>query len=251
MFPWGNQNVTVAADVRLHCSQNWTTVAKQGAQKPALPANVSSEPLDLDEIAEDSDFTVSTTKGNQSKIEIKPNITETAINTGLPFPPTHESHVSDSSGHNRNQFVTEPRHKIPHAFIHYHFQGDMTNVNKDYHCKFQPTRFTTNRINAGIACQTSTCQDYLYLQSFLKENKVSFNLIKHNDRKSYSVVIRGILPTVIQDELSVLGWQFKISSQCDRMHRRSTSVHAHKWTIQPSTEPEHFAVVPYVLGGTR
>jgi hypothetical protein len=31
----------------------------------------------------------------------------------------------------------------------------MAKVNKDFHSKFQPTRFTTSRIKAGIACQTS------------------------------------------------------------------------------------------------
>jgi hypothetical protein len=121
--------VSLASDIPLGQSERYsgcrctlspdgTTVARQDAQKPALPARASSEPLDLEEIAEDSDFTVSTTKGNQSKTEIKPNITETAINTALPFSPTPESHVSGSSGHNKNQFITAPRQKITPVFIH-------------------------------------------------------------------------------------------------------------------------------------
>jgi hypothetical protein len=48
----------------------------------------------------------------------------------------------------------------------------MTRLNKDLHSKFQPIGFTTYRIKAGIACQTSTYQDYLNFQRFLKENKV-------------------------------------------------------------------------------
>jgi hypothetical protein len=93
--------------------------------------------------------------------------------------------------------------------IHHHFQGDMTRLNKDFHSQFQPIGFTTYRIKAGIACQTSTYQDYNNLQSFLKQNKVPSNLIKHNDSKPYRVVIKGFPPTTrpktIQDELLSLG----------------------------------------------
>jgi hypothetical protein len=46
----------VAADVRR--SQGGTKVAGQDAQKPALSARDSSEPPNIDEILEDSDFTV-------------------------------------------------------------------------------------------------------------------------------------------------------------------------------------------------
>jgi hypothetical protein len=127
----------------------------------------------------------------------------------LPSSPTPEIHVSGSSEHNQNKFLTAPRQKIPPVVIHHHFQGDMTRLNKDFHSRFQPIGFTTYRIKAGIACQTSTYQDYLNLQSFLKENKVPFNLIKHNDSKPYRVVIKGIPPTTppkaIQDELLALG----------------------------------------------
>jgi hypothetical protein len=65
-----------------------------------------------------------------------------------------------------------------------HIQGDMTRLNKDFHSKLQPTGFTTYRIKAGIAYQTSTYQDYLNLQSSLKENKDRFNLNKHKDFKA-------------------------------------------------------------------
>jgi hypothetical protein len=67
--------------------------------------------------------------------------------------------------------------------IHHHFQGDMTRLNKDFHTQFLPIGFTTYRLKAGIVCQTSTYQDYLNLQTFLKQHKVPFNLIKHNDSK--------------------------------------------------------------------
>jgi hypothetical protein len=70
----------------------------------------------------------------------------------------------------------------------------MTRLNKDFHSKYQPIGFTTYRLKADIACQTSTYKDYLNLQSFLKENKVPFNLIKYNDSKPYRVVIKGIPP---------------------------------------------------------
>jgi hypothetical protein len=145
---------------------------RQGVQKPALSARASSEPPNLDEIAEDNDFTVITTKKGQSKTKVKPTASETAISTALPFSSSPESHVSGSSVHNTNQFLTALRQIIPPVVIHHHFQGDMTRLNKDFHPKFQPIRFRTYIIKAGIACQTSTYQDYLNLQSFLKENKV-------------------------------------------------------------------------------
>jgi hypothetical protein len=63
--PSGKQNVTVAADV--HCSQDGTKSVRQGAQKPALSARASSELPNRDEIVEDNDFTVLTTKKRQSK----------------------------------------------------------------------------------------------------------------------------------------------------------------------------------------
>jgi hypothetical protein len=50
----------VAADV--HCYQDGTNVARQGAQKPALSTRASSEPPNLDEIAGDNGFDVITTK---------------------------------------------------------------------------------------------------------------------------------------------------------------------------------------------
>jgi hypothetical protein len=81
--------VTVAADV--HCSQVGTKTARQGSQKPALSARASSEPPNLDEIAEDNDFTVIIIKKKQNKTKIKSTLTETAINTALPFSPAPDS----------------------------------------------------------------------------------------------------------------------------------------------------------------
>jgi hypothetical protein len=71
-------------------------------------------------------------------------------------------------------------------------------------------------MKAGIACQTSTYQDYFNLQTLLKK-KVPFNLIKYNDSKPYRVVIKGIPPTTlskaIQDELLVLGFSVQNVTQ--------------------------------------
>jgi hypothetical protein len=195
----------VAADV--HCSQGGTRAVRQGARKPALSARASSEPPNLNEISEDTDFTVVTTERGQSKTNGKPNVSETAISIALSSSPTPESHVFGSSVQKTSQFLTAPRQKIPPVVNHHHFQGDMTWLNKDFHSKFQPIGFTTYRIKAGIACQTSTYHDYLDLQSFLKENKVPFNLIKH-DSKPCRVLIKGIPPTTpskaIQDELHAI-----------------------------------------------
>jgi hypothetical protein len=132
----------------------------------------------------------------QNKTKIKPTVSETSINTALPPSPTPESHASGSSEQKKNQFLTTPRKKIQPVVIHHHFQGDMTRLNKDFHSKFQLIGFTTYRIKTGTACQTSTYQDYINLQSFLKENKVPCNLFKHNDSKPYNVVIKGIPPTI-------------------------------------------------------
>jgi hypothetical protein len=63
--PSGNHSDTVAADV--HCSQSGTKVARQVMQKPTLSAKASSEPPNLDEIAEDNGFTVITTKNDKEK----------------------------------------------------------------------------------------------------------------------------------------------------------------------------------------
>jgi hypothetical protein len=111
--------------------------------------------------------------------------------------------------HRNNQFLATPRQKIPPVVIHHHFEGDMTRLNKEFHAKFQPMGFTAYRIKSGIACQTSTFKDYLNLKSFLKDNKVPFNLIRSNDSKPCRVVIKGIPPTTppktIQKELHALG----------------------------------------------
>jgi hypothetical protein len=98
-----------------------------------LSARASTERPDLDEIAEDNDFAVITTKKKQSKTKIKLTIIEAAINTALPSAPSPESHVPGSSDHKKNQFLTAPRQKIPPVVIHHHFQGDMTKINKGFH----------------------------------------------------------------------------------------------------------------------
>jgi hypothetical protein len=129
--PSGNHSVTVAADV--HCSQGGTTAVRQDMQKPALSARAASEPPNPDENAEDNDFTVIVAKMRQGKTKVKPTVSETAINTALPSSPTPESHVSGSTEHKKNHFLTTPRQKIPPVVIHHHFQGDMTRLNKDFH----------------------------------------------------------------------------------------------------------------------
>jgi hypothetical protein len=54
-------------------------------------------------------------------------------------------------------------------------------------------------------------------KSFLKGNKVPFNLIKHNDSKPYRVVTKGIPPATppkaILDELLALVLRFNMSRQ--------------------------------------
>jgi hypothetical protein len=66
--PSGNQNFTVAADV--HCSQGGTKAVKLGAQKPASSSVVPADPLNVDDITEDDDFTVikAKKKSNNKKL---------------------------------------------------------------------------------------------------------------------------------------------------------------------------------------
>jgi hypothetical protein len=94
--------------------------------------------------------------------------------------------------------------------IHHNFLGDMTKLNKDFHSEFQPLGFTAYRIKSGIAWQTFTYQDYLNLQTFLKQSKVPFNLTRHNASKPHRMVIKGIPPSTppntIQNELLALGF---------------------------------------------
>jgi hypothetical protein len=126
--PSGNQKFTVAADV--DCSQGGTKAARLGAQKPASSSEAPADPPNVDEIAEDDDFTVIKAKKKPSKPKATPTVTETAMNTALPSSPTLENQESGSSLHNKNQFLTAPRQKIPPVIIHHHFQGDMTRLNK-------------------------------------------------------------------------------------------------------------------------
>jgi hypothetical protein len=70
----------------------------------------------------------------------------------------------------------------------------MTPLNEDFTTNSNLLGFTTYRIKSGIACQTSTLNDYLN-QKFLKDNKVSLNLLKSVNFKPFKVVIKGIPPT--------------------------------------------------------
>jgi hypothetical protein len=159
-----NQNVTVVADV--HCTQGGTIAPRLRVQKPVSSSGVPAEPPNVDEIAVDDDFTVIKTKKKPTKRKATPIITEKGINTPLPSSPTPKNKKSGSSQHNKNQFLTAPRKKIPPVVIHHHFQGDMTKLNKDFHTQFQPIGFTTYRMKAGIAFRlqptwiTSTCKPF-------------------------------------------------------------------------------------------
>jgi hypothetical protein len=205
--PSGNQNVPVVADV--HCSQGGTKTPKLDAQKPVSSSRVPADPPNVDDFAMDDDFTVIKTKKNPTTPKTTPLVTESAINTTLPSSLTLVNQESGGSQHNKNQFLTASRQKIPPVIIHHHFQCDIARPNKDIHTQLQPIGLTTYRMKAGIACQTSTYQDYLNQQTFLKQHKVPFNLIKHNDSKPYRLVIKGIPPTTpskaIQNELLALG----------------------------------------------
>jgi hypothetical protein len=79
----------------------------------------------------------------------------------------------------------------------------MTRLNKDFHTQFQPIGFTTYGM-------TTMYKDYINIQTFLKQHKVPFNLIRHNDSKPYRVVIKDIPPTTppkaIQDEFFAIGF---------------------------------------------
>jgi hypothetical protein len=208
--PSGFQNVSVVADV--HCSQAGTKAVRLGACKPTSTSRTPADPPNADEITVDDDFTVIKPKKHQ---RLPPNlkkktISAAALNTSLPASPTPENQISGSSQPSNEQFLTTPRQKIPPVVIQHHFQGDLTRLNKGFHTQFQPTGFTAYRIKAGIACQTSTYKDYLNLQTFLKNHKVPFNLIRHNASKPHRVVLKGIPPSTppktIQEELLALGY---------------------------------------------
>jgi hypothetical protein len=177
------------------------------------PQDLLLTPPNPDEITVDDDFTVikhKKTSKAPTKPQRTPTISAAALNTSLPSSLTPENKKSGNTQPSKEQFLTTPRQKIPPVVIHHHFQGDMTRLNKDFHTQFQPLGFTTYRMKSGIACQTSTYQDYLNLQTFLKHHKVPFNLIQYNTSKPCRVVLKGILPTTppktIQDELLELGF---------------------------------------------
>jgi hypothetical protein len=77
--PPGNQNVTVTAEV--HCSQGGIKATKLGAQKPASSTAPSTDPPNMDEIAEADDFTVVTTKQKPRKSKANPAITNSPEHT--------------------------------------------------------------------------------------------------------------------------------------------------------------------------
>jgi hypothetical protein len=203
----GSDSLTVVAEV--HCSQGGTKAMRLGVPKTMLSLGTPSTPPNSDEIVEDNEFTVVTPRNKRLQSKTPP-VSETAIITALPTSPTPDPQAAGDLPLNKNQFLNTPRQKIPPVVIHHHFQGDMTQLNKDFHSQYQPIGFTTYRIKAGIACQTSTYQNYLDLQTFLKQHKVPFNLLKHNESKPHRVVLKGIPPStppkVIQDELIALGF---------------------------------------------
>lgn len=88
---------------------------------------------------------------------------------------TSHSHFPDSRQITFSNCI--PSIAFTSMIILHHFEGDMTNINKDFHSKFQPLSFTTYQIKSCMACQTSTFSDCVNLQKFLKENKVPFNLL--------------------------------------------------------------------------
>jgi hypothetical protein len=61
----------------------------------------------------------------------------------------------------------------------------MIRLNKDFHSKFHSIGFTSY-----IACQTSTYQITSTCKASYKKI-VPFNLIKHNDSKTYRLAIKG------------------------------------------------------------
>jgi hypothetical protein len=81
----------------VHCSQSGTEVEGRVAQKPVLSARTSSGPQNLNEIAEDNDFTVITTKKKRRKTKMKPTTTDIIMNTASPSSHIPKSRIFRSS----------------------------------------------------------------------------------------------------------------------------------------------------------
>jgi hypothetical protein len=192
------QKLTVTADI--HCSQGGSKATKlpntqaQAKKADSVSAQPTTQPsADLNNISEDKDFIVQVSRKNR-KNPSKPStvtVSEEAVTTSLPLSPTsqpqNQAHATPQNAPQTpsRAYLTAPPDKIPPVVIHHHFDGDMTRLNKEFHSKFQPLGFTVYRIKAGIACQTSTLNDYVNHQRFLKENKVPFNLPQSKSVKPY------------------------------------------------------------------
>jgi hypothetical protein len=75
----------VAAEV--HCSQSGIRIAGKSAENPAVSTRAPSGPLNLEQISEDNDFTVITSKREQRKNKLERTITEAAFNIAFhPLP---------------------------------------------------------------------------------------------------------------------------------------------------------------------
>jgi hypothetical protein len=182
------QKMSVTAEV--HCSQGGTKVNKGPTEAvPIAEADSVSAPA-VTAPSEDEDFTVQISRRKQKKSlkSASVAISEEAINAILPATPTPQT--PDKSHSPAASYLSAPREKIPHVIIHHHFEGDMTKINKEFHAKFQPLGFTTYRIKAGIACQTSTFGD-------------------HINSKNSSRRTRGPLICFEARVLSLTGWSLK------------------------------------------
>jgi hypothetical protein len=77
----------------------------------------------LNETAEDDDFTAMTHKKKESKTKIRPMNTEATINTALPSSPTYGKMFPAT----HDQFITASQ-QIPPIIIHHYFEGDMKRI---------------------------------------------------------------------------------------------------------------------------
>jgi hypothetical protein len=157
----------------------------------------TSQPPDHEIIREDNGVTVRTARKKETKSANQTpsaSVLDEANNVALPPSPTLSSPERPQSP--ATPFLIAPRDKILPVVIHYNFEGDPTRLNKEFHSKYQPIGFSTYRVKSGIACQTSTYNDYLNKQKFLKENKVSFKLLTSVSAKPYKVVIERIPPPI-------------------------------------------------------
>jgi hypothetical protein len=118
---------------------------------------------------------------------------EEAITTSLPPSTTLQQNQASVTPQTSSRVnTTAPRDKTPTVVIHHHFEGDMARLKKDFHNKFQRTCSTAYRVKDSIQCQTSTPNDYIELQRFIKGNRGPFSLLQSANAKTYIVVIKGI-----------------------------------------------------------